>query len=68
MTHSKRRIYKIRDRVLFESFDHGEIIGHVDHVGSDILRISYISPVTGDIEYENIFTNCTRIKNGWVYI
>lgn len=69
MTRCKRRVYKLHERVLFDSFEHGEVIGYIDQVGSDDhLRISYKSPVNGNIEYETVDVDCVRIKNGWIYV
>jgi len=54
----------MRDRVLFDSWDHGWVVGDVSHlVPCDLIRISYFSPIDCSAMGENAFSNYPRIQH-----
>lgn len=60
----KEKTFHIGDKVLFDSWDHGWIVGVVKQLGpNDHIRIRYISPRTGREDAENAFSACPRVQH-----
>jgi hypothetical protein len=55
---------KVNDRVLFDSFEHGWVVGTIASCwGKNRVRIVYYSPLNGHLEEENAFGSCPRVRS-----
>ena len=64
MSYPRDKPFKIGDRVLFNSWEHGWIVGHVSQLGlGNHIRIVYRSPIDGKPDAENAFSNCPRVRH-----